>query len=157
MADKMYPLKLWDSAIDMATLGIFLSERVIDKWPKNFDVSAALSELVRVAMEDGNKLDYEDGNILAINGKKYDYLSFMSYLFIAHYVSALAFAVVQNPKKVLGISEGEGELDPYDMYDVESELMQWSNIFHELEKYVLREDNQLDLVHLVQCNNPVSR
>jgi hypothetical protein len=141
MADKMYPLKLWDSAIDMVTLGTErgLADRILglaDKWPNNFVVSADLSELVRVAMEDGNK-----ENILANNGygKK---MSFMSYLFITLSVSDLAFAVVQNPKKFLGISEGEEELD-YDMYDVESELHRWSNIF----RYMLRDkDNQLELV-----------
>ena len=136
----MYPLKLWDSAIDMVTLGTErgLADRILglaDKWPNNFVVSADLSELVRVAMEDGNK-----ENILAPS------CGFMSYLFIALSVSDLAFAVVQNPKKFLGISEGEEELD-YDMYDVESELHRWSNIFHELEKYMLRDkDNQLELV-----------
>ena len=156
MADKMYPLKLWDSAIDMVTLG---TERVLpDKWPNNFVVSADLSELVRVAMEDGNKENIlannaiqfpvfhygpqEDGTTSEEYGNK---MSFVSYLFIAYSVSDLAFAAVQNPKKFLGISEGEEELD-YDMYDVESELHRWSNIFHELEKYMLREDNQLDLV-----------
>jgi hypothetical protein len=136
MADKLYPLKLWDSAIDMVTLGTErgLADMILglaDKWheggPNNFVVSADLSELVRLAMEDGNK-----ENILAPS------CGFMSYLFIALSVSDLAFAVVQNPKKFLGISEGEEELD-YDMYDVESELHRWSNIFHELENiYVAR-------------------
>ena len=80
--------------------------------PDKFVLSADLSELVRVAMEDGNKENIlannvipfpvfhygpqEDGTTSEEYGNK---MSFVSYLFIA---SDLAFAAVQNPKKFFG-------------------------------------------------------